>query len=423
MGHDSGLPYEQEVERSERGYKGSRKPNSIDSDAWRSMNSYAREGHVEAELTEAEAKAMSKHDSRDAAAAAKIDFDDGCESPVVPNDNDRWVLDAKLGILTRIHVKSRRAKFDPTSIKDCPASADEIMDARVTVVETEGAEFVVHDLWRKPSRNAMPFRWSGKTVFVLRQSLGVEVKVRPVEAGILPPSEIPDRAYGYGLEAKSSLMVAPGCSALVNTGMSCKKPDGVWALGKLRKELGVSTALMSVQVLLRMMIREVPSKSAYPIRQAPTLPSLKVALLRLPHSIPRSFVRLHSPLRKMSIIWTATPLRCLLLRLRVLCVPIFLRCLYEVLRIFTAAMTKLYSVTVLVLRAPLMAKSALLIPRLRRPLTKSGIGSSLKGVGTIAACASGPIYRLKLAELGLLLTLVASLTFVLRSCCGSQAFS
>ena len=199
LGHGSGLPYEQEVERSERSYKGSRKPNSIDSETWRSMNSYEREGYVEAELREAKAKAMSKHDSRDA--AAKIDFDAGYESPVVPSDNDRWVLDAKLDILTRIHVKSQRAKFDPTSVKDCPVSADEIMDARVTVVETEGAEFVVHDSWRQPSHNAMPFRWSGKTVFVLRQSSGVEVKVRPVEAGVLPPSEIPDRAYGYGLWA------------------------------------------------------------------------------------------------------------------------------------------------------------------------------------------------------------------------------
>ena len=101
---------------------------------------------------------MSKHDSRDAAAAAKIEFDDGYESPVVPNENDRWIPDAKLGILTRIHVKSRRAKFDPTSAEDCPVSADDIMDARVTVVETEGAEFVMHDSWRKPSHNAMPFR-------------------------------------------------------------------------------------------------------------------------------------------------------------------------------------------------------------------------------------------------------------------------
>ena len=116
LGHDSGLPYEQEVERS---HKGSRKPNSIDSETWRSMNSYEREGYVEAELREAEAKAMSKHDSRDTAAAAKIEYDDGYESPVVPNDSDRWILDAKLGILTRIHVKSQRAKFDPTSVKDC----------------------------------------------------------------------------------------------------------------------------------------------------------------------------------------------------------------------------------------------------------------------------------------------------------------
>ena len=123
---------------------------------------------------------MSKH----AAAAAKIEFDDGYESPVVPKDNDRWVLDAKLGILTRIHVKSRRAKFDPNSVKDYPVPVDEIMDATVTVVETEGAEFVLHDSWRKPTHNAMPFRWSRKTVLVLRQSTGVEVKVRPVETGV-----------------------------------------------------------------------------------------------------------------------------------------------------------------------------------------------------------------------------------------------
>ena len=96
------------------------------------MSCYEREGYVEAELREAEAKAMSKHDSCGAAAAAKIEFDDGYESPVVPHDFDRWVLDAKLGILTTIHVKSRRAKFDPTSIKDCPVSADEITDARVS---------------------------------------------------------------------------------------------------------------------------------------------------------------------------------------------------------------------------------------------------------------------------------------------------
>ena len=42
LGHHSSLPCEQEVERRERGYAGSRKPNSLDSDTWRSMNSYER---------------------------------------------------------------------------------------------------------------------------------------------------------------------------------------------------------------------------------------------------------------------------------------------------------------------------------------------------------------------------------------------
>ena len=232
------MPYEQEVERGERAYAGSRKPNTLDSETWRSMNSYEREGYVEAELREVEAKAMSGHDSRDAASAVKIEYIDRYESPVIPKDNDRCV-DAKLGILTRIHVKSHRAKFEPSSVKDCPVSTDQIMDARVTVVETAGAEFVVHDSWRKPTHSAMPFRWSGKTVFVLRQSMGVEVKVRPVETGVLPTSEIPDRAYGYGLKAKSSLTIAPGCSALVDTGMSFKKPESVWArVGQAPKGVG-----------------------------------------------------------------------------------------------------------------------------------------------------------------------------------------
>ena len=63
LGGDSGLPYRQSVPRDERPYRGTKKPSST----WRSMNRAEREGYVEAERREAEAKAMSRGDSRDAA--------------------------------------------------------------------------------------------------------------------------------------------------------------------------------------------------------------------------------------------------------------------------------------------------------------------------------------------------------------------
>ena len=88
--------------------------------------------------------------------------------------------------------------------------------------------------------------------------------------------------------------------------------------------------------------------------------------------------------------------------------------LYEALRIFIAVMTRLSFATVPVLRALLIAKSALLIPTRKRLLIKSETSSVPKGVGTIAVCASGPMYQLRLAELGLSLMLVASLIFVLK---------
>ena len=338
------------------------------------MNSYKREGYVEAELREAEAKAMSKHDSRDAAAAAKIEFDDGYESPVSPNDNDRWVLDAKLGILTRIHVKSRRAKFDPNSLKDCPVSVDEIMDARVTVVETEGAEFVAHASWRNSTHNAMPFRWSRKTVFVLRQSTGVEVKVRPVEAGVLPPSQSPDRAYGYGFKAKSSLTIAPGCSALVDTGVSFKKPEGVWArIGQAPKGAGREHRLD----VCPGSVEDDDKGSSFQVRVSnPTSSDITVAegcvvaVASLCSSVicPATFSIEEDELKvdDDSIDMFAAPTQSVM----DFDIP---EMFYKVLRISIAVMIRLSFVAAPVLRALLTAKKALPIPKRKQPSIKSGI--------------------------------------------------
>ncbi|CAE7775556.1 JNK [Symbiodinium sp. CCMP2592] len=115
---EGGLPYRQSVPRSERVYRGSRKPNSIDSESWRSMNRAEREGYVEAERREAESHAMSREDSRDAA-PADIAFDSEYESGAERHDKDYWYHDVAAGTVTRFHVIERRARFNPTSVKDC----------------------------------------------------------------------------------------------------------------------------------------------------------------------------------------------------------------------------------------------------------------------------------------------------------------
>ena len=82
LGGDSGLPYRQSVPRDERPFRGTKKPNSIDSASWRSMNRAEREGYVEAERREVEEKAMSREDTRDAA-PVDVPLDSGNESPAI----------------------------------------------------------------------------------------------------------------------------------------------------------------------------------------------------------------------------------------------------------------------------------------------------------------------------------------------------
>ena len=121
LGGDSGLPYRQSAPREERAYRGTKKPNSIDSASWRSMNRAEREGYVEAERRESELKAMSHEDTRDAAPGDVV-FDDAYESPAERHQRDYWFHDANAGTITRFHVTERRARFDPTSVAGCPVS-------------------------------------------------------------------------------------------------------------------------------------------------------------------------------------------------------------------------------------------------------------------------------------------------------------
>ena len=119
----------------ERKYKGTRKPNSIDSETWRSMNRSEREGYVEAELREAERNAMSKNDPHDAG-PVKIEYDDGYESPAFRGEKDGWIHDTKHGVIIRHHPLSRKAKFDPESLKNCPVPTCMLSDTRITLVQT-----------------------------------------------------------------------------------------------------------------------------------------------------------------------------------------------------------------------------------------------------------------------------------------------
>ena len=227
LGLDGELPYKQEVERSERKYKGTRKPNSIDSETWRSMNRYEREGYVEAELREAERTAMSKHDPHDAG-PVKIEYDDGYESPAFRGEKDGWIHDTKHGVVIRHHPLSRKAKFDPESLKNCPVPACMLSDTRITLVQTEGAEFALHDSWRNPEHKVLPFHWTGRTIFMLRDHDAPRVKISPSKPGMFQPSEIEDEERSYFLRSSSRVVVPAKGRSSIETGLRVKPPKGVW---------------------------------------------------------------------------------------------------------------------------------------------------------------------------------------------------
>ena len=221
------LPYKQEVERSERKYKGTRKPNSIDSETWHSMNRSKREGYVEAELREAERNAMSKNDPHDAG-PVKIEYDDGYESPAFRGEKDGWVHDTKHGVVIRHHPLSRKAKFDPESLKNCPVPACMLSDTRITLVRTEGAEFALHDSWRNPEHKNLPFHWTGRTIFMLRDHDAPRVKISPSKPGMFQPSEVEDEDRSYFLRSSSRVVVPAKGRSSVETGLRVKPPKGVW---------------------------------------------------------------------------------------------------------------------------------------------------------------------------------------------------
>ena len=227
LGLDGELPYKQDAERSERKYRGARKPNSIDSESWRSMSRVEREGYVESELREAELSAMSKNDPRDAA-PVRIEYDEGYESPAFKGDKDGWLHDAKHGVVIRHHPLSRKAKFDPESLKNCPVPTCMLSDTRITLVQTEGAEFALHDSWRKPEHKMLPFHWTGRTIFMLRDHAEPRVKISPSKPGMFQPSELEDEERSYFLRSNSRIVVPAKERSTVETGLRVKPPTGVW---------------------------------------------------------------------------------------------------------------------------------------------------------------------------------------------------
>ncbi|CAE6962770.1 unnamed protein product [Symbiodinium sp. CCMP2592] len=228
---EGGLPYRQSVPRSERAYKGSRKPNSIDSESWRSMNRAEREGYVEAERREAESHAMSREDSRDAV-PVDITYDSDYESGAERHDKDYWYHDVAAGTITQFHVIERRARFNPTSVKDCPVDPATLTDVRMTMAMTDGTEFTLQDSWRSSDTRSLPCRWTGKTVFVIGSSAKTQVKVRTR----VPNTENTGRRvqtangyYGHALRAKSRTVVPAKSRVCVVTDLEFEPPGGMSA--------------------------------------------------------------------------------------------------------------------------------------------------------------------------------------------------
>ena len=141
------------------------------------MNRAEREGYVEAERREAEAKAMSREDARDAAPADVV-FDTAYDSPAEKHQKDYWFHDADAGTVTRFHITERRARFDPTSVAGCPVDPALLSDARITMAMTDGTEFTLQNSWRARDSRPLPCRWTGKTVFIIGNSAKTQVKVR-----------------------------------------------------------------------------------------------------------------------------------------------------------------------------------------------------------------------------------------------------
>ncbi|CAE7541323.1 JNK [Symbiodinium sp. CCMP2592] len=228
---EGGLPYRQSVPRSERVYRGSRKPNSIDSESWRSMNRAEREGYVEAERREAESHAMSREDSRDAA-PVDIAFDSEYESGAERHDKDYWYHDVAAGTVTRFHVIERRARFNPTSVKDCPVDPATLTDVRMTMAMTDGTEFTLQDSWRSSDVRSLPCRWTGKTVFVIGSSAKTQIKVRtslPNNDGTERRVQTANGYYGHALRAKGRVVVPAKSRACVVTDLEFDPPSGMSA--------------------------------------------------------------------------------------------------------------------------------------------------------------------------------------------------
>ncbi|CAE7345631.1 unnamed protein product [Symbiodinium sp. CCMP2592] len=228
---EGGLPYRQNVPRSERAYKGSRKPNSIDSESWRSMNRAEREGYVEAERREAESRAMSREDSRDAA-PVDIAYDSDYESGAERHDKDYWYHDVAAGTITRFHVIERRTRFNPTSVKDCPVDPATLTDVRMTMAMTDGTEFTLQDSWRSSDTRSLPCRWTGKTVFVIGSSAKTQIKVRtrvPNTVNTGRRVQTANGYYGHALRAKSRAVVPAKSRVCVVTDLEFEPPGGMSA--------------------------------------------------------------------------------------------------------------------------------------------------------------------------------------------------
>ena len=81
------------------------------------------------------------YDKRDAA-PADVQYDSAYESPACREDRGYWHHNSRAGTVTRFHIVERRARFDPTSVKGCPAEPSLLSDARITNAMTDGTEFL-----------------------------------------------------------------------------------------------------------------------------------------------------------------------------------------------------------------------------------------------------------------------------------------
>ena len=85
---------------------------------------------------------------------------------------DTWQIPTEAGLLVRKHESPRTKLFSPDMTEDCPIAKDKLSETRTTEMAfCDGGNKRRHDTWDEGSCLNMDGEWTGKTIFVLKNTI------------------------------------------------------------------------------------------------------------------------------------------------------------------------------------------------------------------------------------------------------------